>query len=165
MIITKIKTLNELITALEQHRALGRRIVFTNGCFDILHSGHALYLEAAKALGDVLVVGVNSDASIRRLKGESRPIISQDDRLIMLAALGSVDYVTLFEDDTPLELIRAALPDVLVKGGDWTADNIVGSDIVIANGGMVKSLMFKAGMSTSAIIERVKNDRSGGNHG
>ncbi len=132
-----------------------KRIVFTNGCFDILHSGHVLYLEAAKAEGDILVVGVNSDASIKRLKGNNRPIVHQQDRMIVLAALEAVDYVVLFDEDTPLELIRMISPDVLVKGGDWAPADIVGSDIVLHRGGSVKSLIFKDGVSSSDIIEKI----------
>ncbi|HRY83910.1 MAG TPA: D-glycero-beta-D-manno-heptose 1-phosphate adenylyltransferase [Candidatus Cloacimonadota bacterium] len=132
------------------------RIVFTNGCFDLMHSGHALYLEEALAQGDILVVGVNSDDSVRRLKGSSRPIIPLRDRMLMLAALEAVDYVVAFDEDTPYELIMALKPDVLVKGGDWAPAEIVGSDLVLAKGGVVKSLIFKAGVSTSLIIEKIK---------
>jgi len=113
----KILPLDKLLTRLAQERAAGRRVVFTNGCFDILHPGHIAYLEDAAACGDVLVLGLNSDASVRRLKGAERPINSEHDRAVMLAGLASIDYVTLFEEDTPLELIRAVKPDVLVKGG------------------------------------------------
>ena len=165
MITNKIKQLDELIPVLETQRREGKRIVFTNGCFDILHSGHALYLEAAKAEGDVLVIGLNSDASIGRLKGKERPIMPQTERLIVIAALESVDYVTLFEDDTPLELIRAIVPDVLVKGGDWTVKDIVGSDIVLAKGGSVKSLILREGISTSLIISNIKDKQSGNTDG
>lgn len=133
----------------------GKKIVFTNGCFDIMHAGHALYLEQAKGLGDVLVVGVNSDASIRRLKGPKRPIICEEQRLTMVAALESVNFVCQFEEDTPYELICDIKPDVLVKGGDWQVSEIVGADIVLANGGTVESLRFLNGISTTEIISRI----------
>jgi len=162
MITAKIKILEELVSAIGDHRRTGKRIVFTNGCFDILHSGHALYLEAAKAEGDILVVGVNSDASVKRLKGDMRPIISQSERLIMIAALEAVDYVTLFDEDTPLNLILSIIPNVLVKGGDWQISEIVGSDIVLAHGGTVKSLIFRDGMSSSTIISRIRETDNGG---
>ena len=152
----KILPLDKLLTRLEQERAAGRRIVFTNGCFDILHPGHIAYLEDAAACGDVLVLGLNSDASVRRLKGAERPINSERDRAVMLAGLASIDYVTLFEQDTPLELIMAVKPDVLVKGGDWTIENIVGADFVQERGGEVHSLPFKEGYSTTSLIEKIK---------
>ncbi|MFO7897346.1 MAG: D-glycero-beta-D-manno-heptose 1-phosphate adenylyltransferase [Candidatus Cloacimonadales bacterium] len=132
-----------------------QRVVFTNGCFDILHAGHVQYLQAARALGDLLVVGLNSDASVRRLKGSSRPINSQEDRALVLAALSSVDYVFIFEEDTPYKLIQKIKPDILVKGGDWQISEIVGSDLVLARGGEVKSLLFVPGKSSSSIIEKI----------
>jgi D-beta-D-heptose 7-phosphate kinase/D-beta-D-heptose 1-phosphate adenosyltransferase len=141
---------------LAAHRRAGRRIVFTNGVFDLLHPGHVRYLRAAKRLGDVLVVGLNSDRSVRRLaKGPGRPLVRARDRAEVLAALEMVDYVTIFGQDTPYELIRATRPDVLVKGGDWTVDRIVGADLVLARGGTVKSLRFAPGYSTTALVERV----------
>lgn len=133
-----------------------RTVVFTNGCFDILHAGHTTYLEAAKRLGDVLVVGLNSDSSVRRLKGESRPVNTQTDRAIVLSALRSVDYVCVFEEDTPLELITALQPDVLVKGGDYDIHSIVGADVVRARGGTVLALPFVEGKSTTAVIQRMQ---------
>ena len=136
----------------------GKKIVFTNGCFDIIHAGHIQYLQEAKALGDILIVGVNSDASVKRLKGNSRPINFEDDRLIVLDALKPVDYVILFDEDTPFNLIKAIIPDVLVKGGDWKIEDIIGYDIVTQNGGKVKSLSFKKGISTTEIIKRIKKD-------
>lgn len=139
------------------------KIVFSNGCFDLMHAGHALYLEAALAEGDILVVGVNSDESVRRLKGDSRPLIPLEDRMTMLAALEAVDYVVAFEEDTPYNLIMALKPDVLVKGGDWAVQQIVGADLVFARGGVVKNLMFKDGVSTSLIIERIKAGMKDGN--
>ncbi len=134
------------------------RIVLTNGCFDVLHPGHVRYLRAAKRLGDVLVVAVNSDASVRRLKGPDRPLVPQRDRCEVLAALEMVDYVTVFAADTPRHLIEQLRPDVLVKGGDWAPDQIVGADSVRARGGTVRSLPFAAGYSTSALIRRIQQE-------
>lgn len=133
----------------------GKRVVFTNGCFDILHRGHVDYLTKAKALGDLLVVGVNGDDSVRRLKGPNRPVVNQDDRAAVLAALAAVDYVSLFDEDTPFELIRAIVPDVLVKGADWSVEAIVGKDVVEAAGGTVKTLEFLPNRSTSSIIQKI----------
>ena len=131
----------------------GKTLVFTNGCFDILHSGHVAYLNEAKAQGDYLIIGLNSDASVKRLKGEQRPINKELDRKFVLENLKSVDCVQIFEEDTPLEIIKQICPQILVKGGDWKIDQIVGSDFVLANGGVVKSLIFKDGYSTSKIIQ------------
>lgn len=154
MIINKIKNLNDLLKVITKNKTM----VFTNGCFDIIHAGHVQYLEQAKQLGDILVVGLNSDASVKRLKGANRPINNEDDRAIVLAALESVDYVVLFIEDTPYELIKALQPDVLVKGGDWTADKIVGADIVKAKGGTVLSLPFKDGLSSTNIINVISKE-------
>ena len=151
MILQNVKIINKLKTK-------GKKIVFTNGCFDIIHAGHIQYLKEAKALGDILIVGVNSDASVKRLKGNSRPINFQDDRLVVLDALRPVDYVILFDEDTPFNLIEAIIPDVLVKGGDWKIEDIVGYNIVTQNGGEVRSLSFKNGISTTEIIKRIKKD-------
>jgi len=138
--------------------ALARPVVFTNGCFDILHRGHVAYLEQAAALGQSLVIGVNSDASARRLnKGENRPINTLDDRMAILAALGCVSLVVPFEDDTPLELIRRVRPEHLVKGGDWTPDKIVGADIVKNYGGQVHSIPFRFKRSTTDLIRRIRS--------
>lgn len=137
-------------------REQGRTVVFTNGCFDILHAGHVSYLERAARLGDVLVVGLNSDNSVRRLKGPSRPVNNEQDRALVLAALRSVAYVCVFDEDTPLELVRGVQPDVLVKGGDYLIENIVGADIVTARGGRVLTLPFVEGKSTTAVIDRMK---------
>ncbi len=136
-------------------RRAGQRIVFTNGCFDLLHPGHLHTLTQAKALGDVLVVAINSDASVKRLKGDQRPILNQEERAVMLSALAVVDYVTMFAEDTPLEVIRLLLPDVLVKGGDWGVDAVVGRDVVEAHGGQVVLIPYQAGFSTTDIIERI----------
>jgi len=152
----KIFSLNELKDVLGLYRNTGGRIVFTNGCFDIMHAGHAEYLEEARSMGDVLIVAINSDASVRRLKGPKRPVIGQQDRALMLAALASVDYVVVFEEDTPYELIKVLQPDLLVKGGDWAPDQIVGADIVLAKGGGVMSLPFRPGLSTTTIIARIR---------
>lgn len=133
----------------------GRTVVFTNGCFDLLHAGHVDLLDRARALGDLLVVGVNDDASVRRLKGPTRPVTPLAERLSVLAGLRSVDYVTAFAEDTPLELITALVPDVLVKGGDWPVDRIVGGEVVRARGGRVVSLPLLPGLSTTAIIARI----------
>lgn len=134
----------------------GQKIVFTNGCFDVLHYGHVHYLLQAKALGDILVIGLNSDDSVRRLKGPTRPINGENERAFVLAALACVDYVTLFEEDTPEELIKVVRPDVLVKGGDYTLDNIVGADFVMQNGGTVTTIPFVEGFSSTRIIEKLK---------
>ena len=135
------------------------KIVFTNGCFDILHSGHIQYLYDASLLGDKLIIGLNSDNSVRRLKGENRPVKSQQCRADILAAIGFIDMVIIFDEDTPLNLIKNILPDVLVKGGDWELSKIVGYDIVTQNGGIVKSLDFLDGYSSSIIIERMKTNK------
>ena len=134
-----------------------RKIVFTNGCFDIIHRGHIEYLNKAKKLGDILIIGLNSDDSVRRLKGVNRPINYEQDRAIVLDNLKSVDYVCIFDEDTPYELIKIVQPDILVKGGDWAVQDIVGSDIVLALGGEVKNLYFIEGKSTTDIIEKIRN--------
>jgi D-beta-D-heptose 7-phosphate kinase/D-beta-D-heptose 1-phosphate adenosyltransferase len=136
-------------------RADGRRIVFTNGVFDILHPGHLRYLQAARAHGDLLIVGLNSDASVRRNKGPGRPVNPQDERAELLAALTCVDAVSIFDDETPADIIRRVQPDVLVKGADWPADQIVGRDTVEARGGKVILEPVEQGYSTSAIIEKI----------
>jgi D-beta-D-heptose 7-phosphate kinase/D-beta-D-heptose 1-phosphate adenosyltransferase len=136
-------------------RAAGRRIVFTNGVFDILHPGHLRYLQAARAHGDLLIVGLNSDASVRRNKGPGRPVNPQDERAEVLAALTCVDAVSIFDDETPADIIRRVQPDVLVKGADWPADQIVGRDTVEARGGVVILEPVEQGYSTSAIIEKI----------
>lgn len=137
----------------ELHR---QKIVFTNGCFDLLHVGHVTYLAQAKALGDVLVIGLNTDASVRRLKGPNRPVNAQDARALLLAALESVDFVVFFDEDTPYNIITQVKPDILVKGGDYEIDNIVGGDFVRARGGQVLTIPFVDGFSTSNILEQIK---------
>lgn len=146
-----------LKSRVSQYRAENKKIVFTNGCFDLLHIGHVTYLEEAKKLGDVLIVGINTDASVRKLKGPTRPIQNENDRARILAALKAVDHTVLFGEETPLNLIQQIKPDVLVKGGDWKVDQIVGSDFVLSNGGTVKSLAFVDGKSTTSLIEKSKN--------
>lgn len=138
------------------HELHQQKIVFTNGCFDVLHFGHVHYLLEAKKLGDILVVGLNSDDSVRRLKGPTRPINGEKERAFVLAALSFVDYVVLFEEDTPENLIKAVWPDVLVKGGDYALDQIVGADFVTQNGGTVTTIPFVEGFSSSQIIEQLK---------
>ena len=138
------------------HELHQQKIVFTNGCFDVLHFGHVRYLLEAKKLGDILVVGLNSDDSVRRLKGPSRPINGEKERAFVLAALSFVDYVVLFEEDTPENLIKSVRPDVLVKGGDYALDQIVGADFVTQNGGTVTTIPFVEGYSSSHIIEQLK---------
>ena len=132
-------------------------MVFTNGCFELLHRGHVEYLAQARALGDVLVVGLNSDASVRRLKGAGRPLVAEADRAAVVAALRCVDAVTVFDEDTPLELISTLLPDVLVKGGDYHLDDIVGREVVEEAGGEVRVLPFVVGYSTTKILDRLKD--------
>jgi rfaE bifunctional protein nucleotidyltransferase chain/domain len=154
--MTKVLTRSRLQRRLGTLRRQGKRIVFTNGCFDLIHPGHVRYLRAAKKMGDVLVVGLNSDASVRRLKGPSRPLVPERDRCEVIAALEMVDYVTVFGEDTPYELITQLQPDVLVKGGDWKPDEIVGADVVRARGGVVRSLRFAPGFSTTSLIERIR---------
>ena len=146
----------ELSTYLDPLKAQGKKIVFTNGCFDILHVGHITYLEAARALGDVLVVGLNTDASVRALKGAERPINNEHDRALVLAALKSVDFVVLFAEETPLELIHEVSPDILAKGGDYTIETIVGADFVLAKNGKVEVIPFVQGKSSTSIIEAIK---------
>jgi D-beta-D-heptose 7-phosphate kinase/D-beta-D-heptose 1-phosphate adenosyltransferase len=146
-----------LRAALAEERRAGRTIVFTNGCFDLLHLGHLRSLRDARNLGDRLVVGLNSDASVRRLgKGSDRPVFPEDERAEMLAALETVDYVSIFDEDTPLELIRATEPDVLAKGGDWSERTIVGSDFVRARGGRVERLPYHRGLSTTEVLRRIR---------
>ena len=134
-----------------------KKVVFTNGCFDILHIGHVLYLNEAKALGDKLVVGLNSDRSVRSLKGHDRPINNERDRKFILENLKSVDEVIIFDDSTPIDLIKKVSPDILVKGGDWPTDKIVGHDFVQSRGGQVLSLAFKEGYSTTGTLEKIKS--------
>jgi len=155
----KIKNLPELKKEIEALKAQGQRIVFTNGCFDLLHPGHIRYLYAARQMGDYLVVALNTDRSVKIIKGANRPIQSQDERTEILAALSFVDAVVLFDEDNPLMVIQQLVPNVLVKGGDWTEDRIIGADVVKKTGGVVKSLPFVTGYSTSALIEKIRDKR------
>jgi rfaE bifunctional protein nucleotidyltransferase chain/domain len=152
----KIVSIDELREERGRLRAEGKRLVFTNGCFDILHVGHVRYLASARELGDALLVAINSDRSVRELKGAGRPVMNEEERAEMLAALGAVDYVTIFDDISPRSLIAEVLPDVLVKGGDYQLDEIHGREEVEAAGGRVLSLPFVEGASTSSIIEKIK---------
>jgi len=153
--LDKIKTPAELAPLLSLLRATGQTIVFTNGCFDLLHPGHTRYLATARSLGHILVVAINSDASVRSIKGEKRPINSQADRAETLAALESVDFVTVFDEPDPYKVIAALQPDVLVKGGDWPIEKIIGRDIVQARGGKVVNVPYVDGASTTGIIEKI----------
>lgn len=146
---------NDLAQVRQQLKKAGKRVVFTNGCFDILHRGHVDYLIKARSLGDVLIVGLNTDSSVRRLKGFGRPVVEEDDRAVVVAALAVVDYVCLFDEDTPQELIRALVPDILVKGADWSVNDVVGKDIVEAAGGSVHTIEFLPNRSTTKIIQKI----------
>jgi len=157
LIKSKIKSGGEISETAAHWRREGQKIVFTNGCFDILHYGHVHYLAQARAQGDKLVIGLNSKASVKRLKGEHRPINDDETRLYLLASLQYVDAVVIFEEDTPRNLIKLVKPDVLVKGGDYTIETIVGADIVLERGGEVKSLSFVEGYSTTGIEEKLKS--------
>jgi rfaE bifunctional protein nucleotidyltransferase chain/domain len=153
----KLKSVEELKSIASQAKARGQKTVFTNGCFDILHRGHLHVLREAKALGDLLIVAVNSDGSVKRLKGPSRPVISEVGRSELIAALEMVDYVTLFEEADPRRLIEEIQPDILAKGGDWRRDQVVGADIVERSGGKVAVIPYLKGFSTTEIIERVRS--------
>ena len=152
----KILTQAELFRKTDEAKASGRKVVFTNGCFDLLHAGHARYLALAADQGDVLVVAVNSDKSVKSIKGASRPIVPQSDRAELVAALGCVTWVTLFDEDDPGQIIRRILPDVLVKGADWAEDKIIGAAEVKAAGGRVFRAPLSEGLSTTAIINRIR---------
>ncbi|MDQ3817443.1 MAG: D-glycero-beta-D-manno-heptose 1-phosphate adenylyltransferase [Acidobacteriota bacterium] len=156
----KILSITELRREREHLRETGKRLVFTNGCFDILHVGHVRYLRQARELGDALLVAVNSDRSVRELKGAGRPVMNEEERAELLAALGAVDYVTIFDDTSPRSLIAEILPDVLVKGGDYKLDEIHGREEVERAGGRVLALPFIEGASTSGVIERIKARKS-----
>ncbi|MCD6093710.1 MAG: D-glycero-beta-D-manno-heptose 1-phosphate adenylyltransferase [Candidatus Omnitrophica bacterium] len=151
----KIKEIEELKEIVEELKREGKKIVFTNGCFDILHIGHINYLREAKNKGDALIIGLNNDASVKKIKGQGRPIIPQNERAEILAALEFVDFVTIFEEETPLNLIKEIKPDVLVKGGDWKKEEVVGSDFVESYGGKTVLIPLVEGKSTSLIIEKI----------
>ena len=152
----KIQTLSEIKKTIDQLKVNRKRIVFTNGCFDLLHTGHTRYLSAAKALGDYLVVAVNSDRSVKAIKGPKRPVMTQEDRVELLAALDAVDGVVIFDEENPLKVIQYLMPDILVKGGDWKEDEIIGADVVKETGGEVKRIPYVSGYSSSDIIKKIK---------
>ena len=157
LMLSKVKQRQELASLLQSYRQAGKRIVFTNGCFDLMHVGHTRYLQAAKELGDLLVVAVNSDESVRSLnKAPDRPIVPEAQRAEVVAALGAVDYVILFNEPDPQDLIAALQPDILVKGGDWAVERIVGREIVEARGGVVRTIPLVPGMSTTSLIQRIR---------
>ena len=150
-----IKSLDELVAIRKELKKQNKKVVFTNGCFDILHAGHVDYITKAKEKGDVLIVAVNSDSSTKRIKGPTRPIVPQNERAFIISSLKPVDYVFIFEEDTPYEVIKKIVPDVLIKGADWAPDKIVGKDIVEANGGKVETIEFVNDQSTTNIIKTV----------
>lgn len=151
----KIKKIKELKKTVEALHRQGKKIVFTNGCFDLLHYGHVIYLKKAKSKGDILIVAVNSDSSVRRIKGNGRPIVKEADRANVIAGLESVDYVTIFNEATPQKSIKTLKPDILVKGSDWGKNNIIGADIVAKYGGKVLTIALARGRSTTNLINRV----------
>lgn len=151
----KIRSQASLKKILELHRKKGKRIVFTNGCFDLLHPGHISYLRKAKRYGDLLILGLNSDTSVRRLKGKGRPLISQQKRAELLASLEFIDFITIFNDLTPIRLIKMFRPHVLIKGGDWQKENIVGKDFVESYGGKVRRIPYVKGYSTAGLIKNI----------
>ena len=153
----KIKSLDELKTLTAAARTNGKIVVFTNGCFDLLHRGHVHLLRKAKALGDMLVVAINSDPSVKLIKGPNRPILAETDRLELIASMEMVNYVMLFDAPDPYNIISTLLPDILVKGGDWSAEEVVGADLVKKNGGKVVSVPYLAGFSTTEIIAKVRS--------
>lgn len=151
----RIKSLEELIEIRNELKKQNKTVVFTNGCFDILHAGHVDYLNKAKALGDVLIVAVNSDSSMKKIKGDKRPIIPQNERAFIISNLKAVDFVTIFEEETPYEIIKKLIPDILVKGADWSKDKIIGADIVESAGGKVETIEFVNFQSTTNIINTI----------
>jgi len=156
MLKEKIKKREELKGILSRLKKEGKKIVFTNGCFDILHAGHVEYLREAKALGDILLVAINTDRSVKRVKGEGRPVTNETDRAKILAALETVDFVTFFDEESPGLIVEELSPDIIVKGGDWKENEIIGGDHVKRSGGRVLTVPFRKGYSTSAIIEKIK---------
>lgn len=152
----KLKTWDEIAHIIKELKKQNKKIVFTNGCFDILHSGHVKYLAEAKGLGDILILGLNSDSSVKRLKGKERPINNEQERAVVLSALSSISYIVIFEEDTPYNTINHIKPNILVKGGDWKPKDIVGSDIVSSYNGEVRSLSYIDGQSTTDIINKLK---------
>jgi len=154
--MSNIKSNKEIKEIREQLKKQSKKVVFTNGCFDLIHSGHVDYLVKAKEMGDVLILALNTDESIKRIKGDKRPILRQDERAFIVSNLKPVDYVTFFNEDTPAEIISELIPDILVKGADWSIDKIIGREIVEANGGEVKTIKFVNDQSTSNIIKIIK---------
>lgn len=150
-----ILSIEELLLIRKKLKEKNKKVVFTNGCFDIIHAGHVDYLSKAKTLGDVLIIGMNSDSSMKRIKGDKRPIVPQEERAFILANLKAVDYVTIFEEDTPYETLKKLVPDILVKGADWSKEDIVGKDIVEATGGKVETIEFVNFQSTTNIIKTI----------
>jgi len=148
--------IKELLYEIAQLKKEGKKIVFTNGCFDIIHTGHVHYLSEAKLLGDILIIGMNTDSSVSRLKGSDRPLNNQEDRALILDSLKPVDFVILFDEDTPFNLINSIKPDILVKGGDYKIENIIGADVVQKNGGEVKTIPFVTGKSTTLLLEKIR---------
>ena len=159
-LVNKINTLPELLQKVAQWKGEGQKLVFTNGVFDLIHTGHITYLAQAAELGHKLIIGLNSDASVKRLKGESRPVNNQDSRALLLSAFFYIDAIVVFEEDTPANLINAVMPDILVKGGDYTIENIVGANEVMANGGEVKTINFVEGYSSTSIINKIRSQSS-----
>lgn len=155
----KLKTLDELVPIVRDLRHQRKQVVFTNGCFDLLHRGHVRYLDQAKGLGDVLIVAINSDASVRALKGPDRPVMSHEERSELIAALAAVDYVLVFDELDPEKVIRALEPDLLVKGGDWPLDRVVGRQIVESRGGRVHTLPYVEGASSSQLLQRIREGK------
>lgn len=153
--INGLTNIEEFLPIRKNLKLQNKKVVFTNGCFDIVHSGHVDYLNKAKDLGDILVIGLNSDRSVREIKGEKRPIVNQEERAFVLKNLKCVDYVILFDEPTPKEIIDKIIPDILIKGGDWAIENIVGREVVEANGGEVKTIQFVTFQSTTNIIKKV----------
>lgn len=151
----KIVTLSELSSIRQKAKKEHKKVVFTNGVFDLLHRGHVEYLQKAKALGDILVIGLNSDASVHAIKGPKRPLVCQEDRATVLAALACVDHIVYFDEDTPAELIEALMPDILVKGADYSIEQIVGAEVVLKNGGQVIPIELTPGRSTSELIRKI----------
>ena len=155
-LFSKISKLSSLKTQVKEWKSEGKKVVFTNGVFDLLHIGHITYLSKAAELGDKLIIGLNADSSVKRIKGDSRPINPQDSRAALLASFFFVDAVVVFEEDTPLNLITALMPDILIKGADYTIDNIVGAKEVLANGGEVETITFVEGYSSTSIIQKIR---------
>ncbi len=156
-----VKSRTEILEIRKKLKEGNKKVVFTNGCFDIIHAGHVDYLTKSKAMGDILIVGINSDISIRSIKGDKRPILGENERALIISSLKPVDFVTLFDEDTPKNLIETLIPDILVKGADWPIDKIVGKDVVVSNGGEVKTIEFVNNQSTSKIIETILKKYNG----